>query len=291
LIRSIAFGAGMLVDSTAAADPVLGAFATVPAVGDALPEHGGASWPKLDWLYGPPSASDAAGKVVIHWFCTPKVQACVDDLARLITLRDAGHAYIIAYVDASGRAAKTLDPVHESEGIGRGTLAYGRGVTKLVKQLGFGKGPASIVVDPDGKVALVSIGADVATLDARDAKVAELAAAIHDYTTSHDGPTTAKPGQRFELTLRVQLAHWLAYDRAAPRQFQLAAPADLHCDAKALQGDQLAIDGSTLTARLHCAAPRGSYEVRGTIRFGFRTPTGAQGIGDDAATWKFEVAP
>ena len=291
MLRSIACCTALLVASTASADTVRGAVATVPAVGDALPEAGSAAWPKLDWLYGPPSASDAAGKIVIHWFCTPKVQACIDDLARLVTLRDAGHAYIIAYVDASGRAAKALDPVHESEGIGRGTLAYGRGVTRLVKQLGFGKGPASIVVDTDGKVALVSTGGDVDTLDARDAKVTELAAAIHDYTTSHDGPTTAKPGERFTLTLRVQLAHWLAYDRAAPRQFQLAAPADLHCDATMLQGDQLAIEGNTLTARLQCAAPRGSYEVRGTIRFGFRTPAGAQGIGDDSATWKFEVAP
>jgi hypothetical protein len=98
-------------------------------------------WPKLQWTLGAPSLNDAAGRVVIHWFCTPKVSACADDLARIVTLRENGGVYIVAYINGSARDAKKLDPIRESEGVGRGTLAYGPGVKKLFKQLGIGKEP------------------------------------------------------------------------------------------------------------------------------------------------------
>ncbi|TMQ27498.1 MAG: hypothetical protein E6J90_02490, partial [Deltaproteobacteria bacterium] len=73
--------------------------AVLPAVGDVFGIEGGPGWPKLDWLYDVPQASDAAGKVMIHWFCAPKVQACTDDLARIVTLKENGKVYIIAYIN------------------------------------------------------------------------------------------------------------------------------------------------------------------------------------------------
>jgi hypothetical protein len=289
---SLAFGVALALASTAAsADTVKGSTASLPKVGAMLGEHGAPSWPKLHWLYEAPSPTDAAGKIVIHWFCASRVQACTDDLARIVTLRDSGHAYVIAYIAGSGRDAKRLDPIRESEGIGRGTVAYGAGVTRLMKQLGVGRGPASIVVGVDGKVAMVSVGGDPATLDARDAKVDELAGAIKEYTTRHDGPTTAKPGQTFSLSLQVLLASWLHYIRSAPADFELSAPKDIKCNATKLGRAQLEFRGQTLTATLRCSAPRGVYEARGHIRFGYDTPTGAHGMGDDATTWKFSITP
>jgi hypothetical protein len=76
----------------------------MPKVGDTLNQNGGATWPKVQWLYDAPSAKDAAGKVVIHWFCQTNVSACVDDLARVITLRDTGKVYIVAYLNAASQA-------------------------------------------------------------------------------------------------------------------------------------------------------------------------------------------
>ena len=89
---------GSLVASAQAkpAKPPLPAPPTLPAAGDGLSLTGPASWPKLDWLYDVPAASDAAGKVVIHWFCAPKIPACADDLARVIALRDTGEARILS---------------------------------------------------------------------------------------------------------------------------------------------------------------------------------------------------
>src|SRR5262249_33653534 len=110
----------------AAADTGSGPAATLPKVGDTLTQGGGVDWPKLQWLYEAPSAKDAAGKIVIHWFCQPKVQACTDDLARIVNLRDTSRVYIVAYINApNSKEAKKLDPIRESEGVGRGTVAFG----------------------------------------------------------------------------------------------------------------------------------------------------------------------
>src|SRR5689334_5519038 len=49
--------------------------ANAPKPGDVL-DLAPAAWGKQAWSFGAPSNNDAAGKVVIHWFCTPKVSAC-----------------------------------------------------------------------------------------------------------------------------------------------------------------------------------------------------------------------
>ena len=263
--------------------------ATMPKIGDTLNQSGGVDWPKMQWLYDAPSAKDAAGKVVMHWFCQAKVQACVDDLARVITLRDTGKVYIIAYINAATAAeAKKLDPIRESEGVGKGTVAFGKSVTTLDKQLSI-TGPASFLSDVDGKVQLISTGSDAAALDARDAKVHDLEHAIKDYSSAKDGPTTAKPGEKFTLSLKINLSNWLNYSTTQPRQFDVTVPKDIRCDAVSLKGDQLKIDGHTLTGAVSCSGPKGNYEARGTLRFGYDAPSGP-GFGNvDGIVWKFEI--
>src|SRR4051812_31771555 len=89
---------GALV-ATAAAQPkkaVPPPAATMPAVGDTLTVTGAPTWSEREWLYDVPSDKDAAGKVVIHWFCAPKVKTCTDDLARIVTLKENGRAYVVA---------------------------------------------------------------------------------------------------------------------------------------------------------------------------------------------------
>src|SRR5262249_31453302 len=159
---------------------------------------------------------------------------------------------------------------------------------KLDKQLGI-TGPASIVVDVDGKVVLVSTSGDATALDARDAKVTALSAAIKEFTSSSDGPTTAKPNERFSLTFKVSLANWLNFRRAQVPQFDMSAPKDIKCDAMTLKGDQLRIDGHTMTATVSCSAPKGIYEAQGKIRFGYDGPNKTTGLGNDGHTWKFEI--
>ena len=282
------FVLGMLT-TAAVADTARGPVATLPKVGDAFTPQGGADWPKLQWIYDAPSVNDAAGKVVVHWFCTPKIAACTDDLARLITLRDAGRVYIVAYIDGLDRDAKKLDPIRESEGVGKGTVGYGKGVKTLMKQLGVAPGPTSIVTDVDGKVAMISPNGDAAGLDARDTKINALIAAIKEFTTSQDGPTTVKPTDHFALSVKIQLASWLTFSKTTPMEFKLTVPKDIKCDAVALKGEQLKIDGHVLTAAVNCVGPKGSYEARGDIRFGYDSPAGGAGLGNDGAKWKFEI--
>ena len=285
----LALASTTLLATSALADTAKGPVASVPKNGDTLNQNGGVDWPKMQWLYEAPSAKDAAGKVVMHWFCQAKVQACVDDLARVITLRDTGKVYIVAYINAATAAeAKKLDPIRESEGVGKGTVAFGKGVTTLDKQLSI-TGPASFIADVDGKVQLVSTGSDPTALDARDAKVAELEKAIKDYTSVKDGPATAKPGEKFTLSLKINLSNWLNYSTSQARQFDVTVPKDIKCDAVSLKGDQLKIDGHTLTGAVSCSGPRGSYEARGTLKFGYDSPSGA-GFGNvDGVVWKFEI--
>ena len=262
--------------------------ATLPAAGDGLSLTGPASWPKLDWLYDVPAASDAAGKVVIHWFCAPKIPACVDDLARVIALRDTGHAYVIAYINGTKPQAKKLDPIRESEGVGRGTVAFGRGATKLMKDLGL-TGPASIVVDVDGKVVLVTSGSSPAELDARDAKANAAIGAIKEYVSTPTGPMVAKPGDKFQLSIAIKLASWLTYSSKTPRELKVTIPPDIKCDQTVLQGDQIKVADKLLTATVTCSGPRGIYEARGELRFGYDAPGGGTGMGAESAKWKFEL--
>lgn len=262
--------------------------AMLPAAGDAFGLDGGPGWPKLDWLYDVPAAGDAAGKVVIHWFCAPKVPGCTDDLARIVTLKENGQVYVVAYINGGKAQASKLDPIRESEGVGRGTVAFGRGATRLMKDLGV-TGPASIVVDVDGKVRLVTTTAAPAELDARDAKVNAAIAAIKSYVSIHDGPQVVKPGDKFRLSIAIKLASWLKYSDTTPKEFDLTVPPDLTCDATRLTGDQIEIAGKQLTAAVTCSGPRGIYETRGELRFGYDAPGGGTGLGAESARWKFEI--
>jgi hypothetical protein len=270
---------------------------TAPASSSGMPKTGDAvalthySDAKMQWMYNAPSANDAAGRVVIHWFCTPKVAACVDDLARIVTLREAGGVYIVAYINGSQRDAKKIDPIRESEGVGRGTLATGPSVKKLFKQLGIAKGPASIVVDLEGKVKAVTTSGDINELDSRDTIIKGLVDSVKPFTTSNQAPKTAKAGEKLAFTFTVQLASWLTFSQKSPMEFTFSAAKEVKCDATKLTRDKLKIADKTLTATVTCTAPRGSYQVRGEIRFGYDSPNGATGLGNDGATWKFDITP
>lgn len=271
------------------ADPIPPA--SLPAVGEALPLEGTAAWKTKDWLYDVPNANDAAGKVVVHWFCGPKQKTCVDDLARIITLREGGRVYVIAHIDGTKAQAKKLDPIRESEGVGHGSVAFGAATTKLMKQLAV-TGPASIVVDVEGKVQLVSTGSSPAELDARDAKVAELIKSAKAYkVTVGETPANVKPGDKFTLSVTIALSSWLKWSATSPSEYVLTVPPDFKCDAKSLKGDQLKPNGQTLTASISCTAPKGSYEARGELRFGYSTGSGGDGLGTEGGKWKFEVKP
>jgi hypothetical protein len=270
---------------------VAAAQAQVPGVGEPLPVTGAAAWGRHDWLYDEPSANEAAGKIVIHWFCSPKVTACPDDLARIVTLKENGRVYVVARIAGNQKDAKKLDPIRESEGVNQGSVAYGKYVTQLMKSMSF-TGPASIIVGTDGKVAMVSSGSSPAELDARDAKVNAMTAAIKDYTVAtSEPPKGVKPGAKFTFSISVNLASWLKYSAKTPSEFTLTAPPDFKCDQKLLKGPQLKVVNQVLTAQVTCSAPKGSYEAKGDIRFGYQTPAGGEGVGTDGAKWKFEVKP
>lgn len=268
----------------AAVAVALPAHANPPKVGDPL------AWPTLKtWLEDPPVANDAAGKVVVHWFCSPRVPLCRDDLARLVTLREAGKIYVIAYINGGKRDATKLDPVRSE--IAAGAVSFGPAVGKLMKALAFGKGPAAIITDTDGKVAHVQLSGDPDALDQRDAKVNELVAAIKELTIVADGPPeVVKSGERFEFKISITLAHWLSFNAKAPTEVALALPTELACNASKLTGDQIKIDGKTLTASVTCESKqRGSYEVRAEYRFGYLNANGSQALGSDGVRWKFQV--
>ncbi len=289
MIRRIALSALVLglTTTTAVAQPA----AAAPKVGDTLELAPGA-WGVQKWTLGAPSVNDAAGKVVIHWFCTPKVTACTEDLDRVIKLRENGGVYIVGYINGTARdAKKKLDPIRESEGVGRGTVASGVGVKKLFKTLGIAKGPWSIVVDVDGKVKAITTSGDINELDARDAMVKQLAAAIKPYTTTNDGAKGGNPSSKLPFTIRIQLSPWLTYSKKSPMELTFTGPKELKCDATTLKGDQLKIEGKTLTGTVHCTATKGSYEARAELRFAYESPSGALGLGVEAASWKFEIKP
>ena len=266
------------------------AAATLPAVGETLTINGN-GWTTKDWMYDVPSEKDAAGKVLLHWFCSPKVKTCADDLARILTLREAGRVYVVAHINGTKAQAKKLDPIRESEGVGQGTVAFGAATTKLMKQMSI-TGPASIIVDVDGKVALVTTGSTPAELDARDKKVTDLAAAIKNYAVTVSDPgKTVKAGTPFTLSVQIKLANWLTFSKTSPMEYKMTVPPDFKCDAKVLTADKLKIEGNNLTAAVTCTAPKGIYEARGELRFGYTTSTKGDGLGTEGGKWKFEVKP
>lgn len=263
--------------------------AKMPVVGDTL-ELAPAAFGTQTWSLGAPSTTDAAGKVVIHWFCTPKVAACLDDLARIVTLRENGGVYIVGYVNGTARDVKKLDPIRESEGVGRGTVASGAGVKKLFKSLGIAKGPQSIIVDVDGKVKAITTTGDLNELDARDTIVKTLVDAVKPYTTSNEGAKTGNPSSKLTFTIRVQLSPWLTFSKKSTPEFTFSGAKEIKCDGAPGKG-KATTDGKILTATVTCTAPKGSYQARGEVRFGYESPSGAQGLGVEAASWKFEIKP
>jgi hypothetical protein len=262
----------------------------LPAVGETLQLNGAPAWPqKIEWLYDIPSFKDATGKVVVHWFCSPKVPACVDDLARLVNTKEASNRfYVVAYINGTKAQAKKLDPIRESEGVGKGTLAFGANVGKIFKMMKI-VGPVSVIVDVDGKVSQVTTGSSPAELDARDAQITKLSAAIKEYTVAAKGPKIAKPQEKFNLELSVKLAGWLKYNTKTPREYKVMLPKEIVCNASTLKGDQVAIVDQTLTGAVTCSGPRGVYEIRGNLSFGYDTPSGGAGLGTESTNFKFEI--
>jgi hypothetical protein len=260
------------------------AHAEAPKVGD--------TWvgPTLKvWLEDPPVTNDAAGKVVVHWFCGARAPLCKDDLARLVTLREAGKIYVVGYINGGKRDAMKLDPVRSE--VAAGAVAFGKPIAKLMKDLGFGAGPAAIIIGVDGKVAWVQTGGDPDQLDKRDAKVNEMVAAIKEFTVAADGPTSSvKLNERFEFKVAIELSPWLSFNPKAPTEVSLTLPTEFKCDASKLTGDQIKIEGRHLTASVGCtSAQRGSYEVRAEYRFGYLNANGSQALGSDGVRWKFQV--
>ncbi len=263
----------------------------LPNAGDSLAIGGAEGWPTLLWMYDIPSIKDSAGKVVVHWFCAPKVAGCADDLARITTLKEkTSNVYVIAYINGTKAQALKLDPIRGSEGVGRGTVGFGPAAAKWFKSAGV-TGPLSIVVDVDNRVKLVTASTTPADLDARDAKVHALSSAIKLHTATATGPKTVKANEKFELAFTVQLASWLVYNRkpGTTVEWKATVPKEVTCDHTQLKGDAIKSFGQTLTVKMSCSGPKGSYEVAGQIQFGYDVPSGATGLGADGAKWKFEI--
>ena len=271
-----AFTLGILSTTAARAD--------IPKVGDPM------AWPtvKKFWLDDPPNAADAAGKVVVHWYCSAKIAECKDDLARLVEMRESNaKVYVIAYIsDAkSKRTAKKMDPIRED--VGTGAVAYGKEVDRLGATIGLPAG-GSIVQDVDGKIALVAPSTDPEFLDKRDAKVKELVDAIKEYASTSKGPSQVKVGERFSLDVSITLASWLTTSSKQPLEFTLTAPANVTCTSTKLGTKDVKMDARSISASFSCTASKaGSYEMSASLRFGFETPTKATGVGSDSARFKF----
>ncbi|HUQ01280.1 MAG TPA: hypothetical protein VM261_02240 [Kofleriaceae bacterium] len=263
------------------------AHADTPAIGDVW------VWPTAkDWLEGQPVGNDAAGKVVVHWFCKPKVEDCKIDLARIYNMREQGSIYVIAYINGSKRDATKLDPVRGD--VGAGAVAYGKSVAALFKKLSIGAAlPMSIVLDVDGKVALVTYTGDPDQLDARDKKVATLVDAIKTFEVHGTCPVAPiKKGERFELNVSAEIASWLTFDASVQPEIKLTLPPDVTCEATVLKGAAIKMTGRKLTAVVGCrGSVKGSYEATGSLRFSYRAPNKAIGVGEDAVRWRFTVAP
>jgi len=270
----------------------VGAALAVPAVAAAEPPEVGRPWPwptVKTWLEGSPVAADTAGKVVVHWFCQPRLEACTDDLARLFNMREQGKVYVIAYIAGGKRDAMRLDPIRGE--VGAGAVSFGKPLARMFARLGLAA-PTSIVVDVAGKVALVSSGGDPDTLDARDQKVRSLVAAIHEFTARGEVAPVSKLGQRFELKLSVELASWLTIDRSVEPVLTITVPPDVTCEATKLEGKQLQLEPRRMSATIGCQGTvKGAYEARGAFRFSYRAANKAVGVGQDDVRWKFRLDP
>jgi hypothetical protein len=269
------------------------AYAEKPEVGQ-LWQWPTGTFKDRDWLESSPSGSDAAGKVVVHWFCRPKLEDCKTDLARIFNMREQStNVYVIAYINGSKRDATKLDPVRGE--VGAGAVAYGKSVAKLVKDLAISGAamPMSVVVDVDGKVAAITYTGDPDQLDMRDKKVTALVEGIKIFTVETAGPPgTVKKGASFDLSVTAELAAWLEYETSVSPELKLTLPPDVTCDATVLKGDKIKIAAKKLSATVSCkGAVKGSYEAAGALRFRYRGPNKAVGLGEDAVRWKFQIIP
>jgi hypothetical protein len=278
LVAPLALTLAVVASPAAADTPVVGQYWSVPAF--------------KTWLEASPNIDDVAGKVTIHWFCKPKLEACRDDLARIYNMREQqGRVYVIAYINGTLKDAKRLDPVRGD--VGAGAVTYGKPVAAMMKSMGIGAAtlPMSVVIGIDGKVALVTTTGDPEQLDKRDRLIASMVAGIHEYSLGASSPAgSVKVGQPFDLGLHIELASWLRFDPARPAMLTVTLPPDVTCDATKLGPEKMKFIAGTLEASVKCtAAVKGSYEARGTIRFNFLGPRNAVGVGDDGVRWKFEV--
>lgn len=287
MASSTALAASVAATLALAAAATTPAHAETPAIGETW------VWPTVkDWLEGPPSGNDAAGKVVVHWFCKAKVEDCKIDLARIYNMREQGSIYVIAYINGSKRDALKLDPVRGD--VGAGAVAYGKSVAALFKKMSIGAAlPMSIVLDVDGKVALVTYTGDPDQLDARDQKVTALVDAIKTFEVHGTCPVAPiKKGERFELNVTAEIASWLTFDASVQPEIKLTLPPDVTCEATVLKGAAIKVAGRKLSAVVGCrGSVKGSYEATGSLRFSYRAPNKAIGVGEDAVRWRFTVAP
>lgn len=281
LVAPLAVALVTATATTAAADtPVVGQPWVVPTI--------------KSWLEATPNIDDASGKVTIHWFCKPKLEACRDDLARIFNMREQQtRVYVVAYVNGTAKEAGKLDPVRGD--VGAGAVAYGKPVADLMKSMGIGPAalPMSIVIGTDGKVALVTTTGAPEVLDRRDAKIKGMIDAIHEYTLGVSAPGgSVRVGQKFELGIKLELASWLRFAADKPAMLTITPPPDVTCDSTTIGPDKMKIVVGSLEAYVKCtAAVKGSYQARGEIRFNFTGPKNSVGVGDEGVRWKFEVRP
>ena len=279
---SVGLSVATLFSHSAAAAPAKKPAPVVaPKVGDVLP------FPALKtWLVGAPNTDDASGKVVLHWFCGPKIKACTDDLASVISLRDMQKLYVVAYINGSQRDAKKFDPIHDD--VGAGAVSYGPEDAKLTKAFNFGAQPGAVVVDVDGKVAYVDGSGDPAAIDARNSKIKALVAAIKDFSATPTGADKMKVGERFDLNLDIELSSWLKFSKSEAPSVTLTVPSTIKCDKTTLAESDLKVNGQSMIATFSCTATKaGSYEVQALYRFSYDQSSGGTGIGTDAVKWKF----
>ena len=230
----------------------------------------------------------ADGSVVIHWFCTPKLSACVDDLARIVRFREAGDVYVVWHLNAPLREAKEMIP--PAAGVATGRIDAGPDVQQLFKRLRIANGPASVVVDLDGTIKAVTSSADVKELDSRDAIIRNLVANAKPYTITKLGPTSGKAGAKLAFTVQVQLGRWTrGFNVAGITFFKFQPARGMTCDEMELNRDQLKFADKTLTATVTCTAPKGSYEASGKIHFEYRPWDATGAFADDRVDWTFGV--
>ena len=67
---------------------------------------------------------------------------------------------------------------------------------------------------------------------------------------------------------------WLTYSDKTPMELNFTAPKDLEVRRDQGRSDKMKIEGQSLTAAVTCTAPKGGYQVRGDIRFGYDNPVG-----------------